>query len=265
MVKMRSALKLIAVSLLLTGCTTEQVSVEPAVEEQQPPIVVEPITFSELQETQSEILGCEDGFSVSEGNHETFVCESGVIRFWEEGLTTEALAPWSIWCQPALAAGEEAEFSVFSGENFIIENHSGQPLENSSEFENLCLQLADQPLPAVELESDSSYGLLTGLSESGLCFGPPEIAGQDPLLHVCEGFGLQGSEFELWLETGEIEQKRLNYAEECGAGIVATFGENWLISTFDTEVIVSGEKLSDFLPLVSPFPFSSLCELEETG
>ena len=265
MVKMRSALKLIAVSLLLSGCAAEQVSVEPVVEEQQPPVVVEPITFSELQETQSEVLGCDDGFSVTEGNHETFVCESGVIRFWDEPLTTESLAPWSIWCQPALAAGDEAEFSVFSGENFIIENHSGQTLVNQAAFENLCLQLADEPLPAVELESDSSYGLLTGLSESGLCFGPPEIAGQEPLLHVCEGFGLEGEEFELWLESGEIEQNVVSYAEECGSGIAATFGENWLISTFDTEVIVSGERLSDFLPLVSPLPFSDLCELEEAG
>ena len=261
---MRSALKLIAVSLLLTGCTAEQVVIEPAVEEQ-PPQVVEPITLAQLQDAQSEVLGCDDGFSVSEGDHETFVCESGVIRFWEEGLTTEALAPWSIWCQPALAAGNEAEFSVFSGENFIIENRSGQTLINQSEFENLCLQLADQSLPAVELESNSSYGMLTGLSESGLCFGPPEIAGQEPLRHVCEGFGLEGREFQIWLETGDINQTRVGYADECGSGIAATFGEDWLISTFDTEVIVSGEKLSDFLPLVSPLPFSDLCELEETS
>ena len=238
--------------------------IEPAVEEQQPK-VVEPITFTQLQDAQYEVLGCEDGFSVSEGDHETLVCEAGVIRFWEEGLTTEALAPWSIWCQPALAAGNEAEFSVFSGENFIIENHSGQTLANQSEFENLCIQLSEQPLPAVELESNSSYGMLTGLSESGLCFGPPNIARQEPLLHVCEGFGLEGREFQIWLETGDIDQTRASYADECGAGIVATFGENWLISSFDTDVIISGEKLSDFLPLVSPLPFSDLCELEETS
>lgn len=265
-VKMRSALKLIAFSLLLTACS-ESVS-EPVDQSELPNEVVpeqsEPVSLSMLQEQFGSVIDCDEVFEVTEGDFQTLVCEQGVIRFWESGLTDSALAPWLVWCEPALAAGGEPEFEVLFGEQFIIENHNDQTI-GSTDAIDLCLDLAKREFAAFESSDETSYGLLTNLAQSGVCLMPPSISNTSPLRHICSGFGLGGEQYSIWLETGDVSSLVGQYAAECGEGIAGTYSTDWLMTTYDVSVEVSGFRLQELLGLVSPLPFSALCEGEESS
>lgn len=269
---MRSVLKLIAFSLVLSGCVsqTEQPATNsaeadnPSEQNESQLIQPEPVDLESVRTEFAETIDCQDSFEVIEGDFQTIVCNQGVIRFWDQPLTDSELAPWSVWCEPSMAAGDQPSFEVLFSEQFIIENKNPETI-GSSEATNLCQQLANRELAAFEPSFEDSYGLLTNMAQSGLCMGPPAISNTNPLRHVCSGFGLDGKEFTLWLETGEIETLVNEYAVECGAGISGTFGKNWLKSTYDLDVVVSGERLPVLLSISSPLPFSDLCDGEETG
>ncbi len=263
---MRSALKLIAFSLLLTGCAEqlEDATNENATATEPEVIQTEPVDISSLQREFSELIDCKESFEVIEGDFQTVVCNQGVIRLWEEPLKDSVLAPWVIWCEPTMAAGGEPGYEVLFGERFIVENHNSDTLGSSDELD-LCSDLANRELQAFEQGFADSYDLLTNLAQSGLCMEPPQVTETTPLRHVCSGFGLEGKEFTLWLETGEVEGIISEYSAECGAGISGTHGENWLKSTYDLDVVVSGERLEELLSLISPLPFSNLCDSEETS
>lgn len=262
---MRSALKLTAFSLLLTGCAEQldDATNESELIETQPEVIqTEQVDMRSLQTEFSELIDCKESFEVIEGDFQTVVCNQGVIRLWEEPLNDTVLAPWLIWCEPTMAAGGEPGYEVLFGERFIIENQNPDTIGSSSEVD-LCSDLANRELQAFEPSSDDSYGLLTNLAQSGLCMEPPRVTATTPLRHVCSGFGLEGKEFTLWLETGEVETLVNKYSAECGAGVSGTYGENWLKTTYDLDVVVSGERLDELLSLISPLPFSNLCDSEE--
>jgi hypothetical protein len=265
---MRSALKLIAFSLLLTGCSQQLAAVESTAEnsvsDDTVGIAEETVNIESLRAEFGELIDCSESFEIVEGEFQTVVCNQGVIRFWEDGLADSSLAPWTIWCQPALAAGVEPEFEVLRGESFIIENHNPETIGTSGQT-NLCLNVANLELAAIESEDSTTFGLLTNLAQSGVCFEPPSISQTTPLRHICKGFGLGGEEFTLWLESGDVGVLVDEYSSECGFGIAGTYSDSWLITTYDLDAVVSGERLGDLLGLISPVPFSSLCEAEEAG
>lgn len=264
---MRSALKLIAFSLLLTGCAEQldDATNESELIDTQPEVIqTEQVDMRSLQTEFSELIDCKESFEVTEGDFQTVVCNQGVIRLWEEPLDDSVLAPWAIWCEPTMAAGGEPAYEVLFGERFIIENQNPDTIDSSAELD-LCADLANRELQAFEPSSADSYGLLTNLAQSGLCMESPKVTATTPLRHVCSGFGLEGRELTLWLETGEVQTLVNEYSAECGAGISGTYGENWLTSTYDLDVVVSGERLDELLSLISPLPFSNLCDSEETS
>lgn len=269
---MRSVLKLIAFSLVLSGCVsqTNQPAIDSA-EENNPSeqndsqlIQPEPVDLESVRTEFAETLDCKDSFEVIEGDFQTIVCNQGVIRFWDQPLTDDDLAPWSVWCEPSMAVGDQASYEVLFSGQFIIENQNPETI-GSTEATNLCREVTTRELTAFEPSSENSYGLLTNMAQSGLCMEPPKISNSTPLRHVCSGFGLDGKEFTVWLETGEVETLVNEYKVECGSGISGTHGENWLKSTYDLDVVISGERLEDLLSLVSPLPFSDLCDSEETS
>ena len=268
MAKMRSALKLIAISLILTSCAQQaEVSDEQTNPDQDSQAVIaepEPITLDQLIVDADELIDCSEPSFVSEGEFQSVVCNQGVIRYSETKVLENLLAPWSIWCQPLMAPGSEKSAEILLGENFIIENKNPDSF-SSGYADDLCSELSTTEQTALEINTDDSYGMLTNLAVSGLCMGSPEITATTPLRHICSGFGLDEQSFQLWLETGDIAGLVSEYSAECGAGIAGTYGENWLISTYDLDVVVSGERLGNLLNLVSPLPFSSLCEAEETS
>ena len=265
---MRSALKLIAFSLLLTGCSQQLEVVEQtsdnSVSDDQIGIAEEVVDIESLQAEFGELIDCNESFEIVEGEFQTVVCNQGVIRFWEEGLVDSSFAPWTIWCQPALAAGVEPEFEVLTGESFIIENHNLETIGTRGQTD-LCLNIANLEFAAIENEDSTTFGLLTNLAQSGVCFEPPSISQTNPVRHICKGFGLGGEEFTLWLESGDIGVLIDEYSSECGSGIAGTYSDSWLMTTYDLDAVVSGERLENLLGLMSPVPFSSLCEAEEAG
>ena len=257
---MRSALKLIAFSLLLTACSPQAEELVESAPEDDPEIQItqEVVDIQSLKQSYGELIDCEQSFVVSEGDFETLVCDQGVIRLWDEQLTDDELAPWVVWCEPALAAGGEPSFEVLFGGQYIIQNNNTETIGTSSGID-LCMDIANREFAAFQPSFDDSYGLLTNLAQSGLCFEPPEITAVSPLRHVCSGFGLGEEQFTLWLETGEIGGLIDEYSSECGAGITGTYGGDWLKSSYDLDVIVSGERIEELLQIVSPLPFSNLC------
>ena len=257
---MRSALKLTAFSLLLTACSPQaEETVESLVEEApEVQITEEIVDIQSLRESYGELIDCEQSFAVSEGEFETLVCNQGVIRIWDEPLTDSELAPWTVWCEPALAAGGEPTFEVLFGDQYIIENNNPETIGTASGIDT-CVDVVNREIAAFEPSFEDSYGLLTNLAQSGLCFEPPEITATSPLRHVCKGFGLGEEQFSLWLETGEIGSLIDEYSAECGEGIAGTYGETWLKTSYDLDAIVSGERIEDLLQIVSPLPFSNLC------
>lgn len=261
---MRSVLKLIAFSLLLAGCSqpleVEQQTAADPIE----PLVSEVVDIESLVADYDDLINCEEYLEISEGDFQTVVCSQGVIRFWEGGLDDSSLAPWMVWCQPALAAGGEPEFEVLLGEQYVVENRNPETIGSSNEID-LCVDISNREFGAFDPNSQGSYALLTNLAQSGVCFEPPTISVTSPLRHICSGFGLGEEEFTLWLETGEVSELISEYSSECGAGIAGTYSDNWLISTYDIDAVIGGETLQKLLGLISPVPFSNLCESEETS
>ena len=262
---MRWAPRLIVFSLLLAGCSAQQEqTIQPP--EAEPEIQTQPslMSLEQVIDEYSELIDCSSQELVFEGEFETVVCNQGIIRFWHRELTDTEYLPWTVWCEPTMAAGLEPSYELIHKENFIIHNQNQDSLGVSG-ADNLCLQLENRELTALGQFSDDAYGNLTNLAISGLCMEPPAITATSPVRHVCSGFGLEEQSFTLWLETGEIGQLIDEYSAECGSGIVGTYGGDWLKTSYDTEVIIRGERLASLLSLVSPLPFSHLCKREEAG
>ena len=256
---------------LLAGCAQAE-PVEPEIEQSEPevtepaPVQPQPMELDQVIELVDRAIVCDEPEEVTEGNFTTVVCELGVIRLWEEQLPAESFGPWPVWCQPALAAGDEPEFEVVYGLNFIVENHNSESpgLAEHPEIANLCVDLSELPMSPIDADYQTTYGFLTGLADAGLCFEPTEIVPGNIDAHICSGFGLGEESFQLWLETGEIDSLVEAYRTECGEGIVGTFGDDWVMTSFEGELIVGQQSLGELLSLASPVPFSGLCG-EELG
>lgn len=256
---------------LLAGCA-ETETVEPIAPTPEPPVSeevpVQPqaLEISEVVTLVDRALECEESEEITEGDFQTVVCNQGVIRFWEEQLPAEAFGPWQVWCQPALAAGDEPDFEIVYGLNFIVENNNTESpgLAEHPEIGNLCVDLSELPMSSIDADYSTTYGFLTGLADAGLCFEPANIVPGGNDAFICSGFGLQEQKFQLWLETGEIDSLVDSYKSECGQGIVGTYGEDWVMTSFEGELIIGQQSLEELLSVASPVPFSGLCG-EELG
>ncbi len=269
---LRKLLVSFAVLGLLAGCAQaeapEQDIAEPELTEQEPVVPIEPTpkNLSEVVELVDGSINCMDSVEVSEGDFITAVCDQGVIRVWDTQLPADAFGPWQIWCQPALAAGDEPEFEVVYGLNFLVENHNQQApgLAEHPEISNLCVDLSELPLTPIEVDYSNTYGFLTGLADAGLCLEPASIVPGSIDAFICSGFGLGGERFQIWLETGEITELAESYRSECESGITGTLGDDWVMTSFEGELIVGEQSLAELIALASPVPFSGLCG-EELG
>jgi hypothetical protein len=256
---------------LLAGCAQPE-PVEPVIDQPEPevsepaPIEPQPLELTEVIGLVDRAIICDEADEVFEGDFQTVVCDQGVIRVWEEQLPAEAFGPWPVWCQPALAAGDEPDFEVVYGLNFIVENHNTDSpgLAEHPEISNLCVDLSELPMNPIDADYQTTYGFLTGLADAGLCFEPTEIVPGNIDAHICSGFGAQEQRFQLWLETGEIDALVEAYKTECGQGIVGTFGDDWVMTSFEGDLLVGPQTLGELLSLASPVPFSGLCG-EELG
>ncbi len=261
---MKKLVLLLISGMALTACAQQEIEpeavVEPAPQVQEDPQPT-PMSLQQVIEISDKAISCSEPERVIEGEFETFVCDQGIIRIWDEQLPAEAFGPWPIWCQPALAATDEPEFEVVYGLNFIIENHNTEfpGLNEHPEVENLCIDISELPYQPAEADYSTTFGFLTGLADAGLCFEPAEITPGEPTSFVCSGFGAGEQSFELWLETGDVSNLSEIYAAECGAGITGTYGEDWIMTSFDGELIVGQQSLAELITLASPVPFSDLC------
>jgi len=270
---LRKLLVSLAILGLLAGCSQaeapeqEMVS-EPEVAEPEPVAPAEPTPrdLSEVVELVDGSINCMDSDEVSEGDFTTVVCEQGVVRVWETQLPADAFGPWQVWCQPALAAGDEPEFEVVYGLNFLVENHNQQApgLAEHPEISNLCVDLSELPLTSIDVDYNNTYGFLTGLADAGLCLEPASIVPGSIDAYICSGFGLGGERFQIWLETGEINELAESYKSECESGITGTQGDDWVMTSFEADLIVGDQSLAELIALASPVPFSGLCG-EELG
>ena len=258
---------------LLSACTetepVETIETQPETSKPAPDETAQPAkpwNLDQIIELVDGSIDCDQSAQVIEGDFETTVCNQGVIRLWQDQLPAEAFGPWQVWCQPALAAGDEPEFEVVYGLNFIIENHNADlpGLAEHPEVSNLCVDLSELPMSPIDANYQTTYGFLTGLAEAGLCFEPSEIVPGKVDAHICSGFGAGEKPFQLWLETGEIKSLVDSYQSECGQGIIGTFGDDWVMTSFEGELQVGKQSLESLVLAASPVPFSGLCG-EELG
>ena len=262
---MRKIIGSLLVLTVLAGCAEAEPEQQP---DPQPAEVSEPEVIEPQPKEISEVISlvdasisCDESAEVVEGDFTTVVCQQGVVRVWKGQLPAEAFGPWPVWCQPALAAGDEPDFEVLYGLNFIVENHNTEApgLAEHPEIDNLCIDLSELPMSEIEADYSTTYGFVTGLAAAGLCFEPTEIVPGSIDAHICSGFGIGEQPFQLWLETGEIDSLVDSYRLECDQGIVGTFGDNWVMTSFEGELIVGTQSLSELISLASPVPFSVLC------
>lgn len=203
---------------------------------------------------------CEDYVELELGDS-TVLCDGLLIQHWDEQIPAVAISTWAIWCQPVLAPESLSEVLVSYGPNWIASHQLGNQVVIPGD--DLCADIAATGF----IESSETFSangdtleLLANFASRGVCLERPEFFVDELLQVKCRGFAAGGVDFSTWLEFGDVAATAIEYSAECSAGIFGTFGDGYLISSYDQNALLSeNQTVADLIIENSPIPFEMLC------